>query len=122
YYTKDGSEPGQNSTLYTVPIHLTSTTTLKARAYKTGFSPSQTTEGTFVIQIKKSDISRDTSVDITDVILSLRMAIGLDIKVSGQRYIAPYNDWLIAVADANNDGIVGISDVILAIKIAIGLS
>ncbi|MCM8816664.1 MAG: chitobiase/beta-hexosaminidase C-terminal domain-containing protein [Candidatus Omnitrophica bacterium] len=122
YYTVDGSDPDQSSSVYSAPIHLTQTTTIKARAYKDDYSPSQIATGTFTIQIQKADINRDTSVDISDVILCLRMAIGLDITVDSVQYSFPYNDWLIAISDINNDGVIDISDVILALRISIGLS
>ena len=39
-YTLDGSEPTTNSTAYTQPLEIGSTTTLRARAFKTGWEPS----------------------------------------------------------------------------------
>jgi len=41
YYTLDGKEPTEGSKLYTEPIKLSATTTIKARAYKNGFAPSR---------------------------------------------------------------------------------
>ncbi len=55
----------------------------------------------------KGDLNGDTEIDISDVILCLRQAIGLD----------PVND----LADMNDDGEVDISDVILILRKAIGL-
>jgi hypothetical protein len=57
---------------------------------------------------EKGDINGDGSIDISDVILCLRMAIGLD----------PVN---VNLADMNGDGEVDISDVILILRKAIGL-
>jgi hypothetical protein len=48
YYTLDGSEPTQASDLYTGPVHLSTPTTLKAKAFKAGWAPSQTAEGSFL--------------------------------------------------------------------------
>ncbi|MCM8815422.1 MAG: putative Ig domain-containing protein [Candidatus Omnitrophica bacterium] len=54
------------------------------------------------------DINGDNSIDITDVILCLRQAIGLDPKTH-------------SYSDMNNDGEIDISDVILILRKAIGL-
>lgn len=40
YYTTDGSDPDENSTLFIDPITISATTTVKARAYLDGFDPS----------------------------------------------------------------------------------
>ncbi len=40
YYTTDGSEPTQQSLVYTSPLTVDKTTTIKARAFKTGYLPS----------------------------------------------------------------------------------
>ncbi|NDV95355.1 alpha-mannosidase [Dysgonomonas sp. 521] len=50
YYTLDGKEPTEESALYTQPVKLSSSTTIKARAYKTGFTPSRV----FTIQATKA--------------------------------------------------------------------
>jgi hypothetical protein len=39
-YTTDGSEPDETSSQYTAPFQVTATSTVKARAYATGFAPS----------------------------------------------------------------------------------
>lgn len=41
-YTTNGSEPTQTSTQYASPLQISSTTTIKARAYKAGITPSPT--------------------------------------------------------------------------------
>jgi len=67
------------------------------------------------------DINGDGNVDITDVILCLRMAIGLPVTVGGETYNSPYPAWLIDTADMNTDGTVDITDVIKVLRKAIGL-
>ena len=57
---------------------------------------------------QKGDINRDWRIDISDVILCLRMCIGID----------PVD---LLKADINSDGTVDISDVILTLRLAIGL-
>lgn len=54
------------------------------------------------------DINSDGTVDISDVILCLRMAIGLNQPDHSK-------------ADINKDGVIDISDVILVLRIAIGI-
>jgi len=40
HYTTDGSEPTESSDIYSAPIPVSSDTTIKAKGYATGFSPS----------------------------------------------------------------------------------
>jgi hypothetical protein len=48
-YTTDGSEPAFNTgTLYTVPIHITGTTVLRATAFKTNYQPSVVETRTYI--------------------------------------------------------------------------
>jgi hypothetical protein len=46
-YTTNGSEPTTNSTRYTVPFTLTSTTTVRAKAFKSGMNDSATAVATY---------------------------------------------------------------------------
>ncbi|MEW6382173.1 MAG: chitobiase/beta-hexosaminidase C-terminal domain-containing protein [bacterium] len=52
-YTIDGSEPTETSSAYSTPLILTSTTTIKAKAFKSGFNPSDTVSGTYTKLIKQ---------------------------------------------------------------------
>jgi hypothetical protein len=49
YYTTNGDEPTELSTPYTVPVEISSTTTLKAKAYKAGMDPSATATAAYTI-------------------------------------------------------------------------
>ena len=51
-YTLDGSTPTESSPTYSTPIHITSTTTIKARGYKRGWTPSDVASGTYTIEEK----------------------------------------------------------------------
>src|SRR5262249_55014959 len=42
HYTLDGTEPTQSSPLYAAPLALNATTTVRAKAFKTGYNPSAT--------------------------------------------------------------------------------
>ncbi len=48
-YTTNGSEPSSTSTLYTVPVNVSSTTTIKAKAFMTGTLNSPTASATYTI-------------------------------------------------------------------------
>ena len=47
YYTTNGTEPTDSSTLYTTGIPVSATTTVKAKAYKTGFTASSVATATY---------------------------------------------------------------------------
>jgi hypothetical protein len=49
YYTTDGSEPTQSSLVYSTPIYIAETTTIKAKAYKSGLTQSDTVTGIYTI-------------------------------------------------------------------------
>jgi hypothetical protein len=49
-YTTNGTDPTPSSTQYTSPIHVTATTTFKARAYADGYDPSDVTTATYTIE------------------------------------------------------------------------
>lgn len=48
YYTTDGSDPTELSQPYTIPITISQTTTLKARAFLDGYNPSYITTAQYV--------------------------------------------------------------------------
>jgi hypothetical protein len=51
YYTLNGDDPDDNSTIYTGPIEISETTTVKAIAYADGFNPSAIAEATFTFPV-----------------------------------------------------------------------
>ncbi|MGC9066021.1 MAG: chitobiase/beta-hexosaminidase C-terminal domain-containing protein [Candidatus Ratteibacteria bacterium] len=122
HYTADETEPTINSSLYSQPLHISATTTIKAKGFKDGFQPSEMATGTYTVEIQKGDINRDSIIDILDVILCLRMSIELDIVINQRSYASPYTDWLITVADSNNDGTIDISDVIKILRKTVNLN
>lgn len=75
YYTLDGTTPTSNSTLYSTPIVLSATTTIKAVAYADGMDPSSIAIAAYTIQQPQSQVatpefnpnggSFDNSVDVT---------------------------------------------------------
>ncbi len=49
-YTTDGSDPNSNSSVYVSPIHVTQTTTLKAKAYRSGLQDSAIATANYTIE------------------------------------------------------------------------
>lgn len=50
-YTLDGSDPTESSTAYSTPLNVSSTTTIKAKAWKTGFDASAIASATYTITL-----------------------------------------------------------------------
>ena len=59
HYTTDGSEPTLNSLVYSSPLTIAETTTVKAFAVKDGFTPSETAEATYTIQSSVAVFNQD---------------------------------------------------------------
>ncbi len=56
-YTLDGSTPDENSTLYTDPFTISSTTTVKAKAWKEGMTASNVTTATYNFPVEVANIA-----------------------------------------------------------------
>lgn len=63
HYTTDGTEPDENSTEYGGTLNLSKTTTLRARAFRSGYNPSETAEATFTINLDPSNFAWQTLGD-----------------------------------------------------------
>jgi len=77
-------------------------------------------------EVEPGDINGDGNTDISDVILCLRISIGLPVTIGGEIYSADdepdgYPAWLESRADINGQDGVNISDVILILRKAVGL-
>ncbi len=57
YYTTDGSTPDANSTPYTTPFEVTTTTTVKAIAIKAGYNNSNVATATYTFPVEVSNIA-----------------------------------------------------------------
>lgn len=56
-YTTDGNEPQSYDDLYVGPFNITATTTIKARAFKSGYTPSGTTTVTYQFPFSYNSIT-----------------------------------------------------------------
>jgi len=57
YYTTDGTSPDNTKTLYTVPVSVNATSTIKAIAYATGLDASAVTEVTYTYPVEVVNIA-----------------------------------------------------------------
>lgn len=85
YYTMDGSEPTSGSTLYTAPLTISETTTVKAIAVKVGLGDSAASSAEYVIGLSFlgapiSGLERGYSVSI-DRHVAVREAIGGGVRL-----------------------------------------
>jgi hypothetical protein len=96
YYTTDGTEPTDQSSLYTTPLIIpnvfpaeTTNATIKARAYKSGFDPSNVVSATYTVTFYNTvatphfsplygDITTDTLIHITCSTMSAAVHYTLD--------------------------------------------
>jgi len=58
-YTTNGSDPTSGSTIYTGPVTLGATTTLKAKSFQTDWTPSATTTTTYTIKVATPTFTPD---------------------------------------------------------------
>lgn len=75
YYTTNNEEPTASSMQYFQPIDIETTTTLKAKAYKNGWSPSQTTSGFFTINGTSTPASPPANSSSTGIINVLQLLL-----------------------------------------------
>jgi len=109
-FTTDGSEPNELSSLYTSPIIVTDTVTIKAKAFLDAYTPSDTVEGEFVIDLADGDLTGEGDVSIADVILALQILV--EMETTNDAYIS---------ADVNQDNLIGIEEIIFILQALAGL-
>ncbi len=96
HYTTDGSEPDNQSALYTAPLIIPDvfpgeaiTATIKARAYKDGFDPSNVVSSTYIVNFfntvttptfnpAQGDITTETEISIHCSTLNVEVHYTLD--------------------------------------------
>lgn len=80
-YTTDGSEPTTSSTLYTGPIPIVTTTTLRSKAFKTDWKPSLSRTDTYIFA---ADVASQPKT--TDTINGQALEYGMDAGVLAKTY------------------------------------
>jgi len=110
FYTTNGSEPDEGSTLYATPISISQTTTIKAKAFLFGFTPSDTVEGVYAIDLADGDLSGEGDVDLTDAVTALQVMSGVE----------PTVDVLLS-GDVNADGKISLEEVIYIMQVIAGI-
>jgi len=88
-YTTDGSDPTESSTAYASPVAIGSTTTLKAKAWKSGMTASGVQSGTYTITC--SAPSAPTNVSATDGTFTDKVQVTWN-AVSGADQYQVYRD------------------------------
>ncbi len=124
FYSQSGLWPFSITYTVSVPADASGTNTFSGVIRIRGFDDITIGGDTSIGQASgggAGDINSDGGVDISDVILCLRMAVGLEIVLQSVAYPFPYNDTLKGLADMNGDGIIDISDVILTLRKSVGL-
>lgn len=93
FYTLDGSEPNEQSTLYSDSIKINKTTTLKAKAYKDGYTPSRT----FSITATKAELKRPTATVASQTGVKYTYYEGLFSMVADVLKAKPLNSGIMTV-------------------------
>lgn len=63
-YTLDNSEPNENSNIYSTPITITGTTTIKAKTFKQGHLPSETVDFNYTLASVATPVASHTGGEI----------------------------------------------------------
>lgn len=67
YYTLDGSEPDNTKTPFTVPFTVSTTTTVKAKAYKSGLDASNVASVTYNFPVNVANIAELRAADVSGI-------------------------------------------------------
>ena len=111
YYTTNGNTPTESSAVYSTPIPIGVTTTLKFFAKDTaGNKESVKTEVYNITPIVKGDLNGDGTTTMIDAIMAMQVISGL---TSAQTIVKD--------ADVNNDGKIGTEEVIYILQRVAGI-
>lgn len=82
-YTLDGSEPTSSSTVYSTPLSVAVTTTVKAKAFKSGMTDSATAMAVYTIAVTPTPITQTIGTGSDTFVLR----IAQDYYLAGAQYI-----------------------------------
>ena len=86
YYTTNGDEPSDETTLYVAPFTLYESATVKAIAYDEAGNPSAVTSVTYTIEKSEADTTGTVTPDTTAAATGLRF-VPATVVESGKRYL-----------------------------------
>ncbi len=111
YYTTNGSNPSELSSLYSEPITISTTTTLKFFAKDTAGNVElvKMQEYTICLNDIPGDLNSDGAVTLADAIIALQILVGLQI------------DNTICQFAVKGDGKIGMQDVIYILQTVAGI-
>jgi hypothetical protein len=101
-YTTDGTTPNSNSSVYTNPITVASSKTIKAYAEKDGLMDSDVSTAKYELTLKVGDVNGDGSVDAVDYGL-----MKIYLEDSSNDFPVDDDMW---VGDLNDDGFIDAID------------
>jgi len=94
YYTTDDSNPTENSTLYTEPITVSTTTTIKAIAIKEGMDNSMSIGAIYVFPVEVANIAEFNALD-NNTIAKITGAITVAYQNGSNLFVQDASGWLL---------------------------
>jgi hypothetical protein len=86
-YTLDGSEPTESSTTFTTPLNINSNTTIKAKAWKEGLTPSNTSTATYTFPIEVANIAEFKAANPATSTIQYKITGDVTFVYRSNRYI-----------------------------------
>lgn len=118
YYTTDGTTPTTSSTLYSAPIMISATTTLKFFAVDTAGNSEVDVNSVQYYVVPGGDINQDGEVGIADALKMLEIAVGRADATSANRKNADVAPLVNGIP--NPDGKIDIGDVVVILRRIVG--
>jgi hypothetical protein len=109
HYTTNGTNPTEASAVYAGALNVDRTTTIKAKAFMSGWTASDVTSGTYIFSGTMGDLNGNGPADLADAILALKI-VGDMAPAAGD-----------VKADVNGDGKIGLQEAIYILQDVAGL-